>query len=540
MATPDERRKRTWRYRLNDESVLEVSTPPRATEKQVKRRGRISLILGTLVASGLIVAVAFGDNVQNDVTAGGNDTFTSGGSSTVNYRITANNGDGQTGCNAADGSDATVTISAPLAVTATPGSRVFSACGTTQSVVFSSTTPGDYEITVGVSDSGAGTYNTNPAKFTLHVLAAPPPSDTTAPTINCTAPDQTVWYANEVIVSCTASDTSGLADPTNDASFSLTTNLGAGNESASAQTNSNQVCDAVSPTPNCATAGPYTFMVDRKAPQLSSCDPADSVWHADNVTLDCHYTDGGSGPATQDVELTTNVAAGDEDDDAAASAGGAQACDAVGNCADSPGDISGNMIDRKAPTITCDSPAPTFVLNQSSAYVTGVAVDGGSGPASQNVSAAADTSSVLNNPKSVDLNASDNVGNNATKSCSYSVIYNWNGFFSPVENPTAWNSAKAGQSIPVKFSLGGDQGLNIFASGYPKIFSIACPNGGSTPDPIEEYATTTANSKLIYDALASQYNYVWKTDKAWAGKCFRLDVKLNDDTTHSANFLFTK
>ena len=61
-----------------------------------------------------------------------------------------------------------------------------------------------------------------------------------------------------------------------------------------------------------------------------------------------------------------------------------------------------------------------------------------------------------------------------------------------------------------------------------------------TPDPIEEYVTTTANSKLIYDALANQYNYVWKTDKAWAGKCFRLDVKLNDDTTHSANFQFTK
>ena len=414
MATPDERRKRTWRYRLNDASKLEVSTPPRATEKQVKRRrAGVSLILGTLVASGLIVTVALGDNVQNDITAGGNDTFTAGGSSTVNYRITANNGDDQTGCNAADGSAATVTISAPIAVTATPGSRVFSTCGTTQSVVFSSTTPSDYDITVGVSDSGAGTYNTNPAKFTLHVLAAPPPSDTTAPTINCTAPDQTVWYANEVTVGCTASDTSGLADPTNDASFSLTTNVGAGNESASAQTNSNQVCDAVSPTPNCATAGPYTFMVDRKTPQLSSCDPGRQcvARRQRDAQLSLH---GGSGPATQDVELTTNVATGDEDVDAEASAGGAQACDAVGNCADSPGDISGNMIDRKGPTITCDSPAPTFFLNQSSAYVTGVAVDGGSGPASQNVSAA-NTSSVLNNPKSIDLNASDNVETTPTK-----------------------------------------------------------------------------------------------------------------------------
>ena len=144
-----------------------------ATPDQVRKRGRWSLVLGTVLAALLLAAVAYGDNVQNDVVAGGNDTFTAGGSTTVNYRITANNGDGQTGCNAADTSPATVSIVAPSGVTATPGSLVFTACGTsaTQSVVFTSTTPGDYEITASVSDSGTGTYNTNPAKFTLHVLA---------------------------------------------------------------------------------------------------------------------------------------------------------------------------------------------------------------------------------------------------------------------------------------------------------------------------------------------------------------------------------
>ena len=73
-----------------------------------------------------------------------------------------------------------------------------------------------------------------------------------------------------------------------------------------------------------------------------------------------------------------------------------------------------------------------------------------------------------------------------------------------------------------------------------KVYSVACPSNGTSPDPIEEYATATANSKLIYDALASQYNYVWKTEKSWAGKCFRLDLKLIDDTTHSAYFNFTR
>lgn len=136
-----------------------------------------------VVASGLVLTfggVAIADNVQNDVVAGGNDTFTAGGSTTVNYRIAANSGDGQTGCNAADGSSAIVTINAPAGVTPTPSSLTFTSCGTDKEVVFSSSTPGDYDITVTVSDSGTGTYGTNPAKLTLHVVAA---SDTTAPVI---------------------------------------------------------------------------------------------------------------------------------------------------------------------------------------------------------------------------------------------------------------------------------------------------------------------------------------------------------------------
>jgi hypothetical protein len=33
---------------------------------------------------------------------------------------------------------------------------------------------------------------------------------------------------------------------------------------------------------------------------------------------------------------------------------------------------------------------------------------------------------------------------------------------------------------------------------------------------------------------------VWKTDKAWAGSCRALVVKLADNTAKTANFQFTK
>src|SRR5207249_5676466 len=89
----------------------------------------------------------------------------------------------------------------------------------------------------------------------------------------------------------------------------------------------------------------------------TSCDSPDVAWHNAEVTLACHYTDGGSGPATQDVSLSTNVGDGFENANAAASANGAKACDAVINCATSPANILGNKVVRMAPQQTsCDSP----------------------------------------------------------------------------------------------------------------------------------------------------------------------------------------
>lgn len=206
------------------------------------------------------------------------------------------------------------------------------------------------------------------------------PPDNTAPVINCAVPDQSVWYGADVSVNCTASDSgSGLANA-GDASFSLTTSVASGTETASAATGSRSVCDNAG---NCGTAGPYTFKVDKKAPQQSLCDSADGTWHGSDVTLHCTYTDGGSGPASQQVALSTSVAGGTETANAAASAGGAQACDSVGNCAASPADITGNKVDKQAPSVTCG--VADGVWHASNVSINCSATDGGSGPASQNV-----------------------------------------------------------------------------------------------------------------------------------------------------------
>ena len=61
--------------------------------------------------------------------------------------------------------------------------------------------------------------------------------------------------------------------------------------------------------------------------------------------------------------------------------------------------------------------------------------------------------------------------------------------------------------------------------------------GGGSTSPIEE-TVTAGNSSLQYDPGTQRYIYVWKTDKAWAGTCRQLIVKLIDGTEHSALFQF--
>ncbi len=131
----------------------------------------------------------------------------------------------------------------------------------------------------------------------------------------------------------------------------------------------------------------------------------------------------------------------------------------------------------------------------------------------------------------------DTFGNFSIDEATVNVVYNFTGFFQPVDNIPTVNTVKAGQAVPVKFSLNGDHGLDIFAAGYPKVEFASCTSAGA--DSIEE-TSTAGNSSLAYDSVTDQYTYVWKTDKSWAGKCGTLIVTFNDGTTQTALFKFTK
>ena len=116
--------------------------------------------------------------------------------------------------------------------------------------------------------------------------------------------------------------------------------------------------------------------------------------------------------------------------------------------------------------------------------------------------------------------------------------FNFSGFIQPVDNLPNINVVKAGSAVPVKFSLGGNQGLNVLQSGYPASQPIAC--SGTAANGEIEQTVTAGNSALHYDAAIDQYTYVWKTDKAWTGTCRQLILRLADGTDHKALFNFAR
>lgn len=113
--------------------------------------------------------------------------------------------------------------------------------------------------------------------------------------------------------------------------------------------------------------------------------------------------------------------------------------------------------------------------------------------------------------------------------------FQFSGFKAPVAGPPTVNLTKAGSTVPVKFSLGGDKGLNIFRAGSPTSVAVNCDSSNvvSLPEPTE----TPGNSSLSYAAGSDTYTYQWKTEKSWSG-CRQLVLHFTDGGIYRANFKF--
>jgi sugar lactone lactonase YvrE len=200
-----------------------------------------------------------------------------------------------------------------------------------------------------------------------------------------------------------------------------------------------------------------------------------------------------------------------------------------------------NVVDTTPPSISC--PADIVVQLPPNSSAGSMIVNYPAVTASDSCSSSV---SVVSSPPSGSLfpvgtttvNATANDGAGHTSSCSFHVTvqYNFAGFFQPIANPPVFNVVNAGRAIPVKFSLSGNKGLNIFAPGSPSSGPVACNSSDEAAVLVE--TLTAGGSSLSYDAGSDQYNYVWKTESSWAGTCRQLVVTLKDGSIHRANFRF--
>jgi hypothetical protein len=117
-----------------------------------------------------------------------------------------------------------------------------------------------------------------------------------------------------------------------------------------------------------------------------------------------------------------------------------------------------------------------------------------------------------------------------------SITYDFKGFYSPVSNYPSKNSVSAGTTVPVKFSLGGNKGLDVFLKEFPSSRKVSCSTLESTNK--NDLAVRAVSTNFTYDASKDQYNYVWRTDKTWKGTCREFAVMLKDGTRRSAVFQF--
>lgn len=132
----------------------------------------------------------------------------------------------------------------------------------------------------------------------------------------------------------------------------------------------------------------------------------------------------------------------------------------------------------------------------------------------------------------VNVTATDAVGNTATATFTVTVQYPFTGFLGRVSNAPAINYATAGNAIPISFSLGGNRGLNIFTAGSPSSQQANC----STWAPLGVATPATLSPGLSFQN--GNYYMYWQTTASWAGTCRQFTVSLNDGSSKSLNFWF--
>ncbi|WP_168734685.1 HYR domain-containing protein [Deinococcus sp. KSM4-11] len=398
-------------------------------------------------------------------------------------------------------------VSGSRPVNCTPNSGSTFALGTTTvncnaTDTASNTSTGSFTVTV--KDSTAPTLGahagitaeaTGPAGAAV-TYTAPAASDAVdgSPTVTCLPASGTTFALGTTSVACTAKDASGNMSPPS--TFSVT------------------VQDTTAPAITGVPADITVNAANASGAVVTYVTPTASDLVDGARTVTCTPASGSTFP----IGSTTVTC---------------KSADSRGNSASKT--FAVNVRDTVPPVLSLPANIVTNTAANGQAIVnfTATANDAVSGPAP--VTCTPPSGSTFNvGVNTVTCTAKDAAGNQATGTFTVTVRYAFDGFYQPIDMNGVLNSVKAGSAIPVKFSLGGNQGLDIFALNSPSSVGNTC---GTAPVDDVEQTVTAGGSSLSYSG-GGQYIYVWKTDPSWSGTCRKLTVTLRDGTSQFAYFKF--
>ena len=154
-------------------------------------------------------------------------------------------------------------------------------------------------------------------------------------------------------------------------------------------------------------------------------------------------------------------------------------------------------------------------------------------------STATDTSLVGQYPITCSGGAADNYDFTYVNG-KLTILYNFSGFFQPVDNQPFLNIANSGRTIPIKWRLTDYYGNPVTNLSSVKVTAVTLVCSlGTSPDQVEEYATGSSGLQNLGNGY---YQFNWATPKSYAGSCktLLLDLGEGPGLEHTALFQFTK
>jgi DNA-binding beta-propeller fold protein YncE len=274
-----------------------------------------------------------------------------------------------------------------------------------------------------------------------------------------------------------------------------------------------------------ANASPVAIVAvkprDETAPTVDLRTPAEGAQYQLGEHVDADYScadEGGSGLASCEGDVADGAAL----DTATA---GAHSFTVVAR------DAAGNETTvTHGYTVAADETAPTVDLRtpaEGAQYQLGERVDadyscadeGGSGLASCEGDvpdgAALDTATA--GAHSFTVVARDAAGNETTVTHGYTVVepvLAFLGFRGPIQDGSV---VRAGDTLPISFSLGGFHGLDLLADGSPSSVKVDCDDPGAATGGWP--ARSEGDRGLRFSRSTGNYVFDWQTDKRWAGTC---------------------